>query len=376
MKLLALMKKEFTRFFRDPRLILSMLLPGILIYIIYSVMGSAMAPSAETYAFKVYVSGESAAVETIGEAVSLNEGWTVEFAVPEDVDAARAEVEAGDATALLVFSENFDKIVNGEEDGTPTAELVYNSEDGESSAFATLAGTVLDAYARSFTLTMTDFAETQNIAAQTMASLLPFLIVVFVFSSCMSVTLESVAGEKERGTLATILVTSARRWDIALGKVLPLACVSLIGAASSFLGVALSLPALMGVSIDIAVSGIGFMGYLMVFLLIISFVPLIVATIAIVSTLSRSVKEASGYTSVVMILVMVLSIVTAFVGGIGGWVVAVPVLNAVYAMQGILMGNMVIWQCVVAFALNIVYAAILVFLIGKMLSSERIMFGK
>ena len=109
MKLLALMKKEFTRFFRDPRLILSMLLPGILIYIIYSVMGSAMAPSAETYAFKVYVSGESAAVETIGEAVSLNEGWTVEFAAPEDVDAARAEVESGDATALLVFSEGFDE---------------------------------------------------------------------------------------------------------------------------------------------------------------------------------------------------------------------------------------------------------------------------
>ena len=372
MKLLALMKKEFTRFFRDPRLILSMLLPGILIYIIYSVMGSAMAPSAETYAFKVYVSGESAAVETIGEAVSLNGGWTVEFAAPEDVDAARAEVESGDATALLVFSEGFDENLGK----GAKAELVYNSEDGESSAFATLAGTVLDAYARSFTLTMTDFAETQNIAARTMASLLPFLIVVFVFSSCMSVTLESVAGEKERGTLATILVTSARRWDIALGKVLPLACFSLIGAASSFLGVALSLPALMGVSIDIAVSGIGFMGYLMVFLLIISFVPLIVATIAIVSTLSRSVKEASGYTSVVMILVMVLSIVTAFVGGIGGWVVAVPVLNAVYAMQGILMGNMVIWQCVVAFALNIVYAAILVFLIGKMLSSERIMFGK
>ena len=31
MKLLARMKKEFTRFFRDPRLILAMLLPGILI---------------------------------------------------------------------------------------------------------------------------------------------------------------------------------------------------------------------------------------------------------------------------------------------------------------------------------------------------------
>ncbi len=372
MKLLALMKKEFTRFFRDPRLILSMLLPGILIYIIYSVMGSAMSSEPAAYAFNVYVSGESAAVQTIEQAVSLNEGWTVKFAAAEDEAAARAEVEAGEATALIVFSEGFNEnLGNGAK-----AELVYNSESGESSAFASLAGTVLDAYARSFTLTMTDFAQTENFAAQTMAGILPFLIVVFVFSSCMSVTLESVAGEKERGTLATILVTSARRWDIALGKVLPLACVSLIGAASSFLGVALSMPALMGVSIDIAVSGIGFTGYLMVFLLIVSFVPLIVAAIAAVSTLSRSVKEASGYTSVVMILMMVLSIVTAFVDGIGGWVVAVPVLNAVYAMQGVLLGHMVVWQCVVAFALNLVYAAVLVFLIGRMLSSERIMFGK
>ena len=40
MKLLALMKKEFLRFFRDPRLIITMLLPGILIYAIYSLIGS------------------------------------------------------------------------------------------------------------------------------------------------------------------------------------------------------------------------------------------------------------------------------------------------------------------------------------------------
>ena len=372
MKLLALMKKEFARFFRDPRLILSMLLPGILIYIIYSVIGTAVAPEPAAYAFKVYLSGESAVTQTIEQTVTLNEGWSLEYTQAEDVAAARAEVEAGEATALLVFSDNFDGTLGS----GATAELYYNSEDGASAAFATLAGGVLDAYGRSFALTATDFAQTENFAAQMMAGLLPFLIVVFVFSSCMSVTLESVAGEKERGTLATILVTSARRWDIALGKVLPLACVSLIGAASSCLGVALSMPQLMGVSIDVAVSGIGFTGYLMLFLLIFSFVPLIVAAIAIVSTLSRSVKEASGYTSVVMILMMVLSLVTTFVGGVGDWVVAVPVLNAVSAMQGVLMGNMALWQCLVSFALNIAYAALLVFLIGRMLSSERIMFGK
>ena len=233
---------------------------------------------------------------------------------------------------------------------------------------------MLSAWARPFALAASDLGA-EGGSAQIMAGMLPFLIVVFVVSSCMSVTLESVAGEKERGTLATILVTSASRVDIALGKILPLACVSLIGAASSFLGVAFSLPTLMGVSLEVAVAGLGAAEFFLIFLLIVSVVPLIVAAIATVSTLSRSVKEASGYTSVIMILVMVLSVVASFVPGIGNWVVAVPVLNAVAAMQGVLTGAAQVWMCLTAVALNLVYTALLVFLISRLLSSERVMFG-
>lgn len=383
MKLLALIKKEFARFFGDPKLLVTMILPGILIYFIYSVMGSAIFGSAEAeqYAFKVYVSGESAVVQTIDTAIKQS-GWTAEFvSLPAEgvqtADEALEKVNSGEATALLTFSEGFDEAVAGiGEHPAPSADLAYNSEEKASSAFATLAGTILDNYGRTFVFTMSDSADASGIARSVMAGLLPFLIVVFIFSACMSVTLESVAGEKERGTLATILVTSARRTDIALGKVLPLSCVSLIGAASSFLGVVLSLPTLMGISVDVAVAGIGALGYILMLLLIISVVPLIVSAIATVSTLSRTVKEASGYTSILMILMMVLSIVSAFVSGIGSWAVAIPVLNVVVTMQGILTGAPVVWECLVAFGLNLVYTAVFVFIIAKLLSSERVMFGK
>ena len=384
MKLLALMKKEFARFFGDPKLLVTMILPGVLIYFIYSIMGSAIfgGTDPQTYAFTVYVSGESAVTRTIQSAVEEN-GWTAEFlAIPAEgaqtVDEAAEKVNSGEATALLVFSEGFDDAIAG--GGTasvlPSADLLYNSGEDASSAFASLAGAILDAYGRTFVFTMTDSADASDIARNIVAGILPMLIVVFVFSACMSVTLESVAGEKERGTLATILVTSARRTDIALGKVLPLSCVSLIGAASSFLGVVLSLPTLMGISVDAAVAGIGALGYFLLFLLIVSVVPLIVSAIATVSTLSRTVKEASGYTSILMILLMVLSVVSAFVAGIGDWVVAVPVLNAVVALQGILTGAPVLWKCLVAFGCNLVYTALLVLVIARLLSSERVMFGK
>lgn len=383
MKLLALIKKEFSRFFGDPKLLVTMILPGLLIYLIYTVMGSAIFGGEEQtdYAFKVYVSGESQAVTYIDAAVQES-GYEAEYiylpAEGVDEETARSEVQEGKASALLTFSEGFDGAIadTGASEGVPSAQLYYNSEDAASSAFASLAGAVLDAYGRSFVFTMQNSVEAADIAQTMMAGLLPMLIVVFVFSACMSVTLESVAGEKERGTLSTILVTSARRTDIALGKVLPLSCVSLIGAASSFLGVALSLPTLMGISVDAAVAGVSALGYVLLFLLIVSVVPLIVGAIATVSTLSRTVKEASGYTSVLMILMMVLSIVTAFVSGIGGWVTAVPVLNAVVAMQGILTGAPVVWQCLVSVLANLAYTAILILVIARLLSSERVMFGK
>lgn len=383
MKLLALIKKEFSRFFGDPKLLITMIMPGLLIYLIYTVMGSAIFGGEEQtdYAFKVYVSGESQAVTYIDAAVQES-GYEAEYiylpAEGVDEETARSEVQEGKAAALLAFSEGFDGAIadTGDSEGVPSALLYYNSEDAASSAFASLAGAILDAYGRSFVFTMQNSVEAADIAQTMMAGLLPMLIVVFVFSACMSVTLESVAGEKERGTLSTILVTSARRTDIALGKVLPLSCVSLIGAASSFLGVALSLPTLMGISVDAAVAGVSALGYALLFLLIVSVVPLIVGAIATVSTLSRTVKEASGYTSVLMILMMVLSIVTAFVSGIGGWVTAVPVLNAVVAMQGILTGAPVVWQCLVSVLANLAYTAILILVIARLLSSERVMFGK
>ena len=136
------------------------------------------------------------------------------------------------------------------------------------------------------------------------------------------------------------------------------------------------MPKLMGLSVGAVVGSYGFLSYFFIFLLTVGVVPLLVSLISIVSTYSRSVKEASGYTGVMMMLVMVLSIVSVFVGGIGNWVVAVPIINAVVAMQGVLAGTAPVWVPLTAFAVNLAYTALLVFGITKMLSSERIMFGK
>lgn len=387
MKLLALIKKEFVRFFQDPRLWLTLLLPGVVIFAVYTLMGSLM-HKAEQYDFRVLVAGDSQTVAMIEGAVKNMDGTTLEWERTDDPDAAKEKVQKGDATAFIVFSENFDERVASytpsPEATAPQVKIYYRSEDTESLVFYSTASSVLDAYESSLTNKFDlngggekyDFSDEDGLQKNIIGSILPFLIVVLVFSSCMSITLESVAGEKERGTLATVLVTSVKRSHVALGKVIPLSCIAAIGALSSFLGVALSMPKLMGLSVGAVVGGYGFLSYFFIFLLTVGVVPLLVSLISIVSTYARSVKEASGYTGVMMMLIMVLSIVSVFVGGIGNWVVAVPIINAVVAMQGVLAGTAPVWVPLTSFAVNLAYTALLVFGMTKMLSSERIMFGK
>ncbi|MCK7484352.1 MAG: ABC transporter permease subunit [Bacillus subtilis] len=65
-----------------------------------------------------------------------------------------------------------------------------------------------------------------------LSTLLPMLVVMFMFTGAMAIGPESIAGEKERGTIATLLVTPVKRREIALGKVFSLGVLSLISAAS------------------------------------------------------------------------------------------------------------------------------------------------
>lgn len=386
MKLLALMKKEFKRFFCDPRLIVTMLLPGILIYAIYSIMGSFINEEPK-YEFKVLLSGESVAFAMVETAVSEAENMTITVEETDDTESAKEKVKNEEATALVVFAPGFDERVASydpltSEGEAPTVAIYYRSGDDASAAFYQLFVSVLNVYEEALSNKFDilsgegyDFSDPTDFAVNMMSGLLPFIVVAMIFSSCMSVTLESIAGEKERGTLATILVTSAKRSHIAMGKIIPLSCISMIGAVSSFLGIALSMPKLMGSSLGI-LGGYPFLSYFMIFLLVIGIVPLIVSTISVVSTFSRTVKEASGYTSIVMILSMVLSVAVNFVSSIGNWVVAIPLLNAVVAMNQVFTNTAPVWLPFTAFAVNLVYTALLVFAVAKMLSSERIMFGK
>lgn len=253
---LTIIQKEFSRFFRDKRLVLgTLLLPGLLIFVLYSFMGNAFAtPSNEPSKIRV-VNPSQAFAAYIGMLESASEDFPFEFTDSEtnDVTAEKEALAKGEVHAVLVFPENFDAVLGAEHTEAPNVEVFYNSAATKSSSAFSGLTSLLDGWEDMMSNLFDvnrggsyDIATKQEAEASLYAMMLPFIIMTMLYSGCMGIAPESIAGEKERGTIATLLVTPIKRSELVVGKVLSLSALSSLSAISSFIGTFLSIPKLIG----------------------------------------------------------------------------------------------------------------------------------
>ena len=389
--IVAIMRKELARFFGDKRMVVSILLPGVLIYVMYSFMGQAMGSLygvEEDYVPTVQVVNLPESVSALVEASGGVNLLETEGSAVEDAKAAVAEQGLD---LLAVFPVDFDQAVTAYDPGSggaaPNVEIYYNAASTESQSTYMMFTSLLDAYeaqlANKFDINAGgdsyNLASEKDTAGTYFASLMPLLLMIFLYSGCVAVAPESIAGEKERGTIATMLITPIHRGDIAVGKILALAVVALLSGASSAVGTVLSLPKLMGAaSEELSANIYGAQDYLLLAAVILSTVLLLVTLISILSTFAKTVKEAQTYVMPLMILVMVLGVTAMFGGGAKTelWYYLIPLYNSVQCMVGVFSFSTVTTGVAVALAANAVYTVLGVFVLTRMFNNEKIIFSR
>lgn len=390
--LITIIKKEFKRFFGDKRLFFStVLLPGLIIYVMYTVLGGVLqdqlvADDDHVSTVNVYNAPQSA--ETILTSLKLN----VNTVNDSEIDDVKKQVADQETEMLMVFPENFDETVATYDAMTsgvaaPEIKIYYNSAEKESSALFAMVTEVFDSYEATminkFDINVTpdekfDLASEADATAQIFSMMVPMLLIMMLMSGCMAVAPESIAGEKERGTMATLLVTPAKRSSIALGKVISLATFALLSGLSSTLGVLLSLPKLMGGAdgnLSASVYSIG--DYVVLGFVVLSTVLAVVGVFAIVSTFAKSVKEAGSLATPVLLIGMVVAVTSSLGGGkeaLGFF--TIPVYNSALVFNGIFSMNYTMQQVGVCIGCNLVFMAICVFIMTKLFNSEKVMFSR
>ena len=396
--ILAIMKKELRRFFGDKRMIATLILPGLLIYVIYSLMGGALseklAGGGEDTEYRVLTHGSSELIS----AVTLNSGMNITYyrcpncTEEHDPAAISKSINEEGFHAYLVIPEDFDQRIAAYDPATglpaPEVKIYYNSSDADSAtAYSTLLallGALESSMANRFDVNISpdavfDVATEEDLTGMLFSMLMPLLLIILMFSSCMAMTAESIAGEKERGTIATLLITPIKRSELALGKIAALSVMSLLGGLCSFVGVLLALPKLMGgEAMDAVDTSVYTMGdYAMILCVILSTILVFVSLIAVLSALANSVKEASTLVSPLMLVVTVIGVSGMFGSpdkSLGLFLI--PIYNSVQCISGVFSMSYEPIQIILTVVANLLTAGVFAVVLTRMFNSERVMFKK
>ena len=265
----------------------------------------------------------------------------------------------------------------------PEVQIFYNSSETSSEKAFQAMSSVLNEFegmlSNRFDLNKSDgvaydLAKKEDAIGSIFSSMLPMLLLIFLFSGTLAVAPESIAGEKERGTIATLLVTPVKRSHIAIGKILALSIIALLSGASSTIGTVLSLPKLMGAAGDLDGSVYSVTDYLLLAVVILSTVMVFVTVLSLISAYAKSIKEAQSYATPVMIILMVVGITAMFGNGAKEelYYYCIPAYNSVQSMVRIFEFNVSAGTMLVTVVSNLAVTLLGAFVLTKMFQSERI----
>ncbi len=379
---LSIFKKEMDRFLHNKAsAAAAIILPGLFIFLLWTIMGNTLRTSANKAEsiseLTIYAVNPS---QNIGQ-IASSAGMTItEISGLPTKEEMHDQIESGSAQAYIVFPKDFDRqteVGTGPGGAVPQVEVYYNSSDTKSALAYTTIQTMLDQYETSFDNRFDvnragegyDLMRSQDQTSQFAVAFVPFMLLVLVFSSSMSVAAEAIAGEKERGTIATLLATPINR------QILACSLIGLAIAASSSIGIFLSLPSLMRGQFD--AGSYGPVELCLLGLVVLSVTLLVVTIIVIVSTLATSTKEAQTWLTPIMMAVMGIGIVGIASKGVQTNLLfyALPLYNGVESMIGILSFRIDLASIAVCIASNIAFSLLGLLVLERLFKSERVMFA-
>ncbi len=234
-------------------------------------------------------------------------------------------------------------------------------------------------------------APPEKVGGNLLGGLIPYIIIILCFTGAMYPAIDLTAGEKERGTMETLLCSPVHRVNIVLGKFLMVMTASVATIALTLCSSAVSIvvggsmmmggKAAKAATASGGAGGGGFIplidpaGILGVFALIAPVATLFAALLLTISLFAKSYKEAQSYVSPLIIVIIMPAMMGMLPGiDLSAKTALIPILNVSLACKEMLSG---VWHwnyIALIFGSTALYAAIGVMLCVRMFNREDVIF--
>ncbi len=356
---LVIFRKELKDTLRDRRTLISMVaIPLLLFPLLLGISTKVMRSQLEKAQDKVL----RVAVQTSGNAggfvTLLKNDPKVSVTENLPADSAQALVAVDSLDAFVLFAPDFDRQVASLHPGAVTlyfkAPELRSIEKQRISALLTRYEQTLradrfkklnidESITRTMQIDERNLASAREKIAEVLGAFLPYLFILFCFLGSLYPAIDLGAGEKERGTLETLLTSPANRMEILVGKFgvvaltgIATACIAMVGLYVSVLQIKEIPPELLRSILDI-------LQLRSIVLLLSLLLPLTIffsAALLSLSFFAKSFKEAESTITPLMVVI----IVPVFIGLMPGMALdagtaLIPILNVSLTTKAIIAGT-------------------------------------
>ncbi len=220
-----------------------------------------------------------------------------------------------------------------------------------------------------------NIASSKEMIGKLAGGILPYIFIAFGFIGCMYPAIDLFTGEKERGTIETLLTTPVSRVQILIGKMAVVVLSGLVAAASALVGLYLSIKVFNLVEneqILAIVQSILTPGFILMLLLLLFPLTVFFAGVMIpIAVYAKSFKEAQSIITPLNIVMVLPAMVGLFPGIELNVVTAcIPVVNVVLATKELIAGTLDNGLLLLSFTIMVALALLAVFVSYKHFDKE------
>lgn len=393
--------KELTELMRDKKtLIFVILLPIFIFPVIFGVMGLVLssttnkamqeehryvivnAEQAPQFAdalfyhknFKQVTTDKTTEAELV-DAIR-NDEFDVAIVVPTDFSAKRAAVEQAQWQIIYNQSSQFDFMYRY------FSELLadFNEQlQRDTLTQLNVDQTKLAAIIKPVDVQKVDTAAKRENIGEKFGAVIAYILIPLCLLGASYPAIDMGAGEKERGTLETLLICPISRVSIVLGKFLTVLTTGLVGAlitVGSFGIWGAIIGSLGGMAVvQEAMSAIAITELVLIFSLLLPISAVFAALLLAISIYARTFKEAQNYISPLSILIF-LPLIAAMMPGVelNSKTALVPIMNVALAIKELIKGTADYAMLALIFGSTLVLASVAIGFCVHWFQQEKVLF--
>jgi len=225
------------------------------------------------------------------------------------------------------------------------------------------------------TVTTTQVARPDD-APHSLSTLIPLILILMTVTGAVYPAIDLTAGERERGTLETLIAAPVPRMGLLFAKYVAVVAVAILTATVNLLAMTATVYGIGLESLLFGTTGPHLGVIVQVFLLMILFAAFFSAVLLVLTSFARSFKEAQAYLIPLMMVSIAPGLLALTPGlELSGLLTVVPLVNIVLLSRDVFEGSASFISAASAVCSTIVYSTIALNVAARIFGTDAVLFG-